>query len=46
MTFDLNGKKIWVAGHHGMVESAVCKRLEGYNCDLITVGRKVLNLVN
>ena len=44
--FKLNGKKIWVAGHRGMVGAAVTKKLRNYDCKLITVGREELNLVN
>ena len=44
--FKLNDKKIWVAGHRGMVGAAVTKKLRNYDCKLITVGREELNLVN
>jgi GDP-L-fucose synthase len=33
--FDLAGKKIWVAGHKGMVGSAVVRRLESENCTVV-----------
>ncbi len=42
--FNLNGKRIWVAGHRGMVGSAVVRRLEGENCELLTIERKDLDL--
>ena len=46
MTFSLDGKRIWIAGHRGMVGGAVCRRLALENCEVITVGREVVNLVN
>ena len=36
MTFDIAGKRIWVAGHRGMVGAAVVRRLAGENCEVIT----------
>lgn len=37
--FDLNGKRIWVAGHRGMVGSALVRRLASESCEVLTVGR-------
>lgn len=37
--FELTGKRIWVAGHRGMVGSAVMRRLQSEGCDLLTVAR-------
>jgi GDP-L-fucose synthase len=37
--FDLTGKRIYVAGHRGMVGSAIARRLAAYRCDVITAGR-------
>lgn len=42
--FDLTGKRIWVAGHRGMVGSAVCRRLAAEKCDVLTVDRRDLDL--
>jgi len=42
--YDLAGKRIWVAGHRGMVGSAVVRRLAGENCEVITAGRDVADL--
>lgn len=42
--FDLSGKKIWVAGHRGMVGSATARRLATVDCEIITLGREVLDL--
>ena len=46
MTFKVAGKRIWVAGHRGMVGGAVCRRLKNENCEVITAGRDVVDLVN
>lgn len=37
--FALAGKRVWVAGHRGMVGSAMVRRLAGEKCQLLTVGR-------
>ena len=42
--FDLSGKQIYVAGHAGMVGSAVVRRLEEIPCEIITAGRDSLDL--
>ena len=42
--FSLKGKKVWVAGHRGMVGSAVCRRLQNENCEIITVTSTELDL--
>ncbi len=44
MTFDLTGKRVWVAGHRGMVGSAVVRRLAQEDCSVITAGRDRLDL--
>ena len=44
--FDLAGKRIWVAGHRGMAGSAIVRRLERENCELITVAHSELDLLN
>lgn len=46
MTYDLAGKRVWVAGHRGMVGSAVVRRLGTENCDILTVGRDELDLTD
>lgn len=40
----LKGKRVWVAGHKGMVGSAIVRRLERESCDLVTVGRDAVDL--
>jgi GDP-L-fucose synthase len=42
--FDLTGKRIYVAGHHGMVGSAIVRRLGAYGYDVITAGREEVDL--
>ena len=44
MTFALDGKRIWVAGHNGMVGGAICRNLKNENCEIITVSRSALDL--
>ncbi|MAM57853.1 MAG: GDP-fucose synthetase [Salinicola sp.] len=46
MTYDLTGKRVWVAGHRGMVGGAVVRRLARENCEVITAGRDVVDLVD
>jgi GDP-L-fucose synthase len=42
--FRLVGKRIWVAGHKGMVGSAIIRRLESEDCEVITADRKAVDL--
>jgi len=42
--FDLTGKKVFVAGHGGMVGSAIMRRLEREDCEVFTIGRAGLDL--
>ncbi len=42
--YSLAGKRIWVAGHRGMVGSALIRRLQSENCTILTVARGVLDL--
>lgn len=44
MAYDLSGKKVWVAGHRGMVGGAVVRRLGAESCEVVTAGRDVLDL--
>jgi GDP-L-fucose synthase len=44
MTFDLANKRVYVAGHRGMVGSAVVRRLASEDCEVITAGRDVVDL--
>ena len=42
--FDLRGKRVFVAGHAGMVGSAIVRRLQDEGCDIITAPRRELDL--
>ena len=42
--YDLKGKRVWVAGHRGMVGSAIARRLDAEQCEIITVGRDAVDL--
>ena len=44
--FELNKKKIWVAGHNGMVGRAICKKLEDKNLNILTVNKSTLDLTD
>jgi GDP-L-fucose synthase len=44
MNFDLYGKRVFVAGHRGMVGSALVRRLAREECQILTVGREVVDL--
>ncbi|NTF08044.1 GDP-L-fucose synthase [Agrobacterium rubi] len=44
--YELSGKRVWVAGHRGMVGSAIARRLERENCEVLTVGRGEVDLCN
>jgi len=39
MAFSLDGKKVYVAGHNGMVGSALVRRLEPEGCEILTSDR-------
>jgi GDP-L-fucose synthase len=45
MSYDLSCKRVWVAGHRGMVGSAVVRRLGSEDCEVITAGRDVVDLL-
>ena len=42
--FDLRGKRVFVAGHAGMAGSAIMRRLEREDCDIIFASRRDLDL--
>lgn len=42
--FPLHGKRIWVAGHNGMVGSAIVRRLASEGCEVLTTGRDRVDL--
>ena len=44
--YDLAGKRVWVAGHRGMVGSALVRRLAAQQCEVLTVPRAELDLTD
>lgn len=46
MSYSLEGKRVWVAGHRGMVGSALVRRLAAESCEVLTVGRDELDLTD
>lgn len=46
MSYTLDGKRIFVAGHKGLVGGAVVRRLADVLCEVVTVGRDVLDLTD
>lgn len=44
-SFDLAGKRVWIAGHGGMAGSAIVRRLARENCELVTVAHSDLDLL-
>ncbi len=42
--YEIQDKTIWVAGHNGMVGSAIIRRLARENCKILTVDSKTLDL--
>jgi GDP-L-fucose synthase len=43
-TFELGGKRVFVAGHRGMVGSALVRRLKSEECTILTAERSSLDL--
>jgi GDP-L-fucose synthase len=44
LPFRIEGRRIWIAGHRGMVGSALMRRLAREDCELVTVDRNRLDL--
>jgi GDP-L-fucose synthase len=44
--FELAGKRVYVAGHRGMVGSAIVRRLAREGCELVTASRGELDLID
>ena len=45
IVFPLAGKRVFVAGHRGMVGSGLVRRLQKEDCEILTAGRDRLNLL-
>ncbi|MGD9838166.1 MAG: GDP-L-fucose synthase family protein [Afipia sp.] len=46
LPFELKGKRVFVAGHRGMVGSAIARRLARENVDILTAPRSELDLLD
>jgi NAD(P)-dependent dehydrogenase (short-subunit alcohol dehydrogenase family) len=44
ITYPLAGKRVWVAGHRGMVGSAVVRRLAREGCEILVADRRAVDL--
>lgn len=44
MAYALKGKRVWVAGHRGMVGGAIVRRLEGEGCEILKATHAELDL--
>jgi GDP-L-fucose synthase len=42
--YSLHGKRVWVAGHRGMVGGALVRRLAGEACEVLTTDRRETDL--
>jgi GDP-L-fucose synthase len=42
--YPLTNKRIWIAGHRGMVGGALVRRLAAENCTVLTVGRDTVDM--
>jgi GDP-L-fucose synthase len=43
-TYDLKGKRVWIAGHRGMAGSAILRRLASEDCECLTASSSELDL--
>jgi len=41
---ELAGRRVWVAGHNGMVGGALCRRLAGEGCEILLSDRRAVDL--
>jgi len=46
MSYELAGKRVFVAGHRGMVGGALVRRLAEEGCEVLTAGRDELDLID
>src|SRR5450759_2968598 len=44
LLFDLRDKRVYVAGHSGMMGSAIMRQLASEGCQILTADRKILDL--
>jgi GDP-L-fucose synthase len=43
--FSLKGRRVWVAGHRGMVGSAIVRRLQREDCEIVVADRQLVDLL-
>jgi GDP-L-fucose synthase len=43
--FGMHGQRVFVAGHRGLVGSAIVRRLAEAGCDVVTAGREQVDLL-
>jgi GDP-L-fucose synthase len=46
MAYDLTGKRVWVAGHRGLVGSALVRHLATDNCEILTASRSEVDVAD
>lgn len=46
LRYSLAGKRVFVAGHRGMVGAAIVRRLASERCEILTAGRDTLDLLD
>ena len=46
MTYDLYDRRVFVAGHRGMVGRALLRRLERERCEVITLDKETVDLLD
>lgn len=46
LLFDLKGRRVYVAGHNGMAGSAILRRLQTEDCEILIAGRQALDLTD
>jgi GDP-L-fucose synthase len=44
LLFPLSGRRVWVAGHRGLVGAALVRRLAAEGCEILTVDRSMVDL--
>ena len=44
LRYSLQGKRVWVAGHRGMVGRAIVRRLAAEDCEIVTADRDSIDL--
>ena len=42
--YSLRNKRVWVAGHRGLVGSALVRRLQSENCEIVAAPRETVDL--